>query len=152
MPGEAISTDANAAPSTARWQLWQRSFPHHETSVADARRFAAEAVTAWGITDRLDDVRLCVSEVATNALVHVAHPGAAVAAFEVRLTLDRATILLEVHDSGPGHPTRRAPTADAGHGRGLLLVDALADAWGVRAEPAGKTVWLLFRGRLCDGP
>jgi anti-sigma regulatory factor (Ser/Thr protein kinase) len=119
-----------------------RRFPHHETSVSAARTFAHEVLTGWGVTERLDDLRLCLSEVATNALLHAR---AAARGFEVCLTFDQDAVLLEVHDDGGGRPARQDPAAEDGNGRGLLLVDALADSWGVRDEPTGKTVWLFFR-------
>ncbi|WP_432122767.1 ATP-binding protein [Streptomyces sp. S1] len=48
----------------------QRRFPRARSSVPAARTFALEALAEWGITDRRDEIRLCVSELATNALLH----------------------------------------------------------------------------------
>jgi anti-sigma regulatory factor (Ser/Thr protein kinase) len=129
--------------------------------VARARTDAARILGSWGVTERLDDMRLCLSEIATNALIH-ASPTAngasgpnspnASAEFEVCLTLNRDSVLLEVHDSGGGHPTRRDPYPGDSNGRGLVLVDELADDWGIRGEPTGKTVWLLFKVGVMQDP
>jgi anti-anti-sigma factor len=87
----------------------------------------------------LADLELVASELATNAVQF------AQTAFEVRLELRGAEVLLEVTDSGTGVPTMGPePSALAPHGRGLRIVDAIADGWGVRAaQPGpGKTVWV----------
>ncbi|GHI04733.1 ATPase [Streptomyces cellostaticus] len=108
-----------------------------------ARKFAQEALTDWALAERSDDVLLCVSELATNALLHGVPVGRG---FVLRLTLHTDGVLrAEVHDSGPGEV--RAPDAapdaspESEHGRGLLLVAALADKWGVGERNPGKIVW-----------
>ncbi|MCP9956715.1 ATP-binding protein [Streptomyces sudanensis] len=84
---------------------------------------------------------LLTSELVTNALVHTAH-GAVVTA-----TLDGGVLRVEVRDFAPEPPAPRVPAPDGGtHGRGLLLVQALADEWGVRAQGVGKTVWFELLG------
>ncbi|WP_372503282.1 ATP-binding protein [Streptomyces rhizoryzae] len=124
--------------------MWQeRTFPHRGSSVSEARKFATEALSAWGVRDRLDDVCLCLSEVATNALVHASPPSFG---FLARLNISGPVVRLEVHDQGPGRPRRRHPNLDDPSGRGLLLVDELADEWGVDDQHGlGKTVWLTFK-------
>ncbi|MYS14013.1 ATP-binding protein, partial [Streptomyces sp. SID4982] len=52
---------------------------------------------------------------------------------------------VEVEDSSSALPRRREPQDDGVSGRGLLLVDMLADAWGVEARGGGKAVWCEFR-------
>ncbi|MFB6643488.1 ATP-binding protein, partial [Streptomyces chartreusis] len=53
-----------------------------------------------------------------------------------------ATLRVEVRDFVTGLPMSYVPNADDGtHGRGLVLVHALADAWGVTAHALGKVVW-----------
>lgn len=110
-------------------------------SVGAARRFARWSLVHWGISawERADDVSLCVSELATNALVHGAPPGRG---FLLRVRYDGAVLRVEVHDSGGGEPCV-ADEADEG-GRGLLLVAALADKWGVGQRDPGKVVWCEF--------
>ncbi|WP_171114387.1 MULTISPECIES: ATP-binding protein [Streptomyces] len=113
-------------------------------SVRLAREFTGEALTEWGVTERGDDVLLCVSELATNALLHGVPPGRG---FLVRLTLYPDGVLrVDVHDSGSGEVRTpdSSPDAEPEHGRGLLLVTALADKWGVGERDPGKIVWCEF--------
>ncbi|HET9383018.1 MAG TPA: ATP-binding protein [Streptomyces sp.] len=106
-----------------------------------ARAFALGTLAEWGRVDRCDDVRLCVSELATNALLHGVPPGRE---FCVTLVADGPLIRVEVRDSGDGIPqTGRGEVEDCG-GRGLRLVTALADGFGVTPSPPGKTVWAIF--------
>jgi anti-sigma regulatory factor (Ser/Thr protein kinase) len=112
-------------------------------SVGLAREFTREALTDWSAAERGDDVLLCVSELATNALLHGIPPGRG---FLLRLSVVPDRVLrIEVHDSGPGEirvPDARPP--DAENGRGFLLVAALADKWGVGERNPGKVVWCEF--------
>ncbi|WP_081236910.1 ATP-binding protein, partial [Streptomyces viridosporus] len=97
----------------------------------EARAFARRALDDWGVHERGDEVLLCVSEPATNALLHGVPPGRG---FLLRLLPygDRG-VRVEVHDSGggvPAVPRTEAREPEEG-GRGLLLVAGPADAWGV---------------------
>ena len=117
-----------------------------------ARRFTAETLTGWGLagTDRADDVLLCVSELATNALLHGVPPGRC---FRLDLGLDTDGVLrVEVHDGGPGEVRVPEWAWDAEDGRGLRLVRALADRWGVREREPGKVVWCEFTLEACPPP
>ncbi|MDT9688810.1 ATP-binding protein [Streptomyces sp. P9(2023)] len=120
----------------------QQRFPRSRFSVPAARTFAVNTATEWGATDRLDDVRLCVSELATNALLHGVPPGRE---FCVRLTTDGEVLRIEVRDSGDGRPSAQAPCADQITGRGLHIVRELADDCGVVEHVVGKTVWLAIK-------
>ncbi|MEU6480783.1 ATP-binding protein [Streptomyces sp. NPDC047017] len=115
-------------------------------SVPAARRFAVWSLHYWGLGGwrRAEDVSLCVSELATNALVHGVPPGRG---FLLRVRYDGRTVRVEVHDSGTGTGTPRIP--DEGDepgegGRGLFLVSALSDKWGVGERNPGKVVWAEF--------
>ncbi|MDI3408433.1 ATP-binding protein [Streptomyces cavernicola] len=110
-------------------------------SVPVARAFAREALGDWGLAPRADDVLLCVSELATNALLHGVPPGRG---FLVRLAYDGHVLRVELHDSGDGEPHIPCEARDEG-GHGLLLVSALADKWGVGARVPGKVVWCEFQ-------
>lgn len=118
-------------------------------SVSRARQFARTALADWDLDHLADDVLLCVSELATNALLHGVPPGRG---YRLCLSLDEGGLLrVEVHDSGTGEPRLPVPLpydGDEGEGesgRGLLLVSALADAWGVGERVPGKIVWCEFR-------
>ncbi|MFG2591675.1 ATP-binding protein [Streptomyces sp. NPDC048438] len=112
-------------------------------SVPLVRQFVRDALVDWACEVDLDDVLLCVSELATNALVHGVPPGRG---FRVQLTWG-SVLRIEVHDSGGGQVAEPAdPGPLAEYGRGLTLVGALADAWGVGERDPGKTVWCEFAG------
>ncbi|MFE1935298.1 ATP-binding protein [Streptomyces melanosporofaciens] len=118
------------------------SFARREHTAPAARGFITEALTQWQRTERIDDIRLCASELATNALLHGASEDGLVL---VRIELHDALLRLEVHDSGDGTPTMREPQATADDGRGLLLISAVADNWGVdQQQGPGKCVWATF--------
>ncbi|MBD0710595.1 MULTISPECIES: ATP-binding protein [unclassified Streptomyces] len=117
-------------------------YPRERRTVPLARDFARKALIDWGLDACADDVLLCVSELATNALRHGVPPGRG---YRLCLSLDRpGPLRVEVHDSGDGTPERREPADESG--RGLLLVDALADRWGVGPRSPGKIVWCEFTG------
>jgi anti-sigma regulatory factor (Ser/Thr protein kinase) len=123
--------------------------PAGPEAVATAR----EAVDrlAPGICDQaLDDLRLLVSEVVTNSLRHGRGLAEEVVALRVAVEGDRARA--EVLDGGPGFeppPSGPRPRGDAGWG--LVLVDALAERWGVERRE-GTRVWFELRlDRGCDG-
>ncbi|MEU1481524.1 ATP-binding protein [Streptomyces sp. NPDC005760] len=130
--------------------LRERFFRRDRRSAQAARRFTAEALAGWALaeTSRADDVLLCVSELVTNALLHGVPPGRQLRLF---LRYDGRALVVEVHDSGPGVP-HVVYDGDEG-GRGLLLVAALSDKWGVRERELGKTVWCEFMvGDTGEGP
>jgi anti-sigma regulatory factor (Ser/Thr protein kinase) len=114
-------------------------------SVRLAREFTRETLIDWAVPDRSDDVQLCVSELTTNALLHGVPPGRG---FRLCLALESDGVLrVEVHDSGPGEVCAPDASPESEHGRGLLLVSALADKWGVGERNPGKFVWCEFAAR-----
>ncbi|MGW5863270.1 ATP-binding protein [Streptomyces sp. NPDC055239] len=126
----------------------EREFAPHPSSVAEARTFVTDALSDWQLDGPLEDVRLCVSELATNAIKHGGAPerdAAPHSDFRVKVALDDARVRVEVHDRTQGLPAARHPGTDESDGRGLLLVSALADDWGVaRRLCTGKAVWAEF--------
>ncbi|MFE7778406.1 ATP-binding protein [Streptomyces sp. NPDC057445] len=98
----------------------------------------------WGGPGSAEVAELLISELVTNALIHT-DEGALVTA-----TVAPARLRVEVRDftSGPQEPQLPVPAAadDSTHGRGLVLVQNLADAWGVRAHALGKVVWFELDG------
>ncbi|MHC3453774.1 MULTISPECIES: ATP-binding protein [unclassified Streptomyces] len=105
-----------------------------------ARLLAAEQLDAWGLPP--DPARLIVAELATNAVVHGRVPGRG---FRLILTVSAPGVLrIEVADPrGEKAPARgSASPAPVEPGYGLLLVEELADHWGVLPGPFPcKTVW-----------
>jgi anti-sigma regulatory factor (Ser/Thr protein kinase) len=88
--------------------------------------------------DISESVALIASELATNCVRH-----ATASTFEVRVERLADRIVIEVEDDGVGDPVVRSPGPDDTSGRGLQIVSALADDWGVVPSPTsrGKTVW-----------
>jgi anti-sigma regulatory factor (Ser/Thr protein kinase) len=128
--------------TTRHFVLRERFFRRDRQSVPAARKFVRWALIDWDLIEgfRADDVLLCVSELSTNALVHGVPPGRG---FRLYLRYDGAVLRVEVHDPGPGIP-QVVHTADDEGGRGLLLVAAVADEWGVGERRPGKVVWCEF--------
>jgi anti-sigma regulatory factor (Ser/Thr protein kinase) len=106
-----------------------------------ARLLATEWLRTWdlpcGLTDTAEHV---VAELATNAATHGRLPARN---FHVALHATTHALRIEVTDTrGDDLPRRQPPTPDAESGRGLLLVEALSDRWGVELGPTPrKTVW-----------
>ncbi|WP_432494822.1 SpoIIE family protein phosphatase [Kineococcus auxinigenes] len=111
--------------------------PADVRAVAQARTFLRTALNAWGAADLLDEAELVLSELVTNALVHTD------CATGVLLRYDRGAqrLTISVQDRSTRHPRERHADADALGGRGLGIVEAVADDWGVWVEGDGKTVW-----------
>ncbi|MEU6536298.1 ATP-binding protein [Streptomyces sp. NPDC047000] len=112
-----------------------------------ARRLAVHRLDVWGVpygSETSDTVALVVAELASNAALHGCVPGRD---FELRLRCDRGAgvVRVEVADTHPAQPEPPQPgtdTTDADGGRGLLLVAAVAERWGVTTRTGpGKTVW-----------
>ncbi|MGW5864651.1 ATP-binding protein [Streptomyces sp. NPDC055239] len=124
-------------------ETMQRFFDGRPESVCQARTFTTDILTEWGLLGRVEDIRLCVSELATNALVHGTAPGHG---FLVKLDADEEVVRLEVHDSRRQHPEARQAVGTDTSGRGLVLVNELADGWGAEDRtPLGKIVWSRFK-------
>ncbi|AIS01865.1 ATP-binding protein [Streptomyces glaucescens] len=128
--------------SSVRAVGWARSLPMN-TGPKAARDWAREHLDSLGWThsapQTVDDVLLTVSELVTNAHVH-AHSTA-----RLVLAWDGQCLHVTVHDDVRALPTPREPSRDGLGGRGMLLVDALADEWEARPCPDGKSVTACFR-------
>lgn len=111
--------------------------------VGRARRWARSRLAGSGIGDDeslAETLILLVSELVTNAVVHTGCPAV------LRLSLplveaESATVRLEVADRSDRAPVPRCVDGDQTGGRGLALVDGLADRWGWSPEGAYKRIW-----------
>ena len=119
---------------------WLR-LPLSSENVAYARRFTRMVVElSGGSAVALDDAELIVSELFTNVVVHVDQEPAELGAL-VAFARRGDMLRLEVHDAGePVAQPEEPETTDEG-GRGLWIVGALAERWGVSETPVGKCVW-----------
>ncbi|WRZ47679.1 ATP-binding protein [Streptomyces sp. NBC_01314] len=112
-------------------------------AVPEARRALRELLRQWGRPGRSEIAELLTSELVTNALIHTDHDAVLTA------TVSPCGLHVEVRDFVGRRPKPRVPNADdSTHGRGLFLVQALADAWGVRTHGVGKSVWFDLDGGL----
>lgn len=136
---EKRAGEARGGPD--RGQLTRRLGRADLRAVPEVRRALRELLGHWGKPGRAETAELLTSELVTNALVHTDHE-----AF-VTATLGPHGLRVEVRDFVGHHPEPRVPNADDGtNGRGLILVQSLADAWGVRAHGVGKAVWFELDG------
>lgn len=105
-------------------------------AVPETRRALRELLRQWGRPGRSEIAELLTSELVTNALVHTDRDAV------VTATVGPRALRVEVRDFVAHRPRMRIPEAgESTHGRGLVLVQSLADAWGVRAHGVGKSVW-----------
>jgi anti-sigma regulatory factor (Ser/Thr protein kinase) len=112
------------------------SLPAQPDSPAAARALIRQTLDTWGIQGPPVDTALVVaSELTTNAVLH------ARSEFAVSLRRVHGRVRIEVRDESPQRPTPRQPMPEAISGRGLLLVTALSDSWGVDTHDHGKTTW-----------
>ncbi|MEV0775368.1 SpoIIE family protein phosphatase [Streptomyces sp. NPDC050428] len=127
-----------ASPGRTGGRLQQQVGRGEPEALASARHMVRAAVRAWGAGDRSDDIELVSDELMTNALTHT--DGGATVTVRVlpgperRLRVeveDRSSVLPRIQDAGETGIS----------GRGLVLVDVLADEWGVESRGGGKSVW-----------
>lgn len=120
---------------------------HHADlrSVPEVRRALRALLRPCLAEDQAATAELLASEVLTNALIHSDHDALFTA------TVHDGSLRVEVRDFTGRPPRPRTPRPhEATSGRGLLLVEALADDWGVRRHGVGKAVWFEL-GPVHDG-
>ncbi|MER5804420.1 ATP-binding protein [Streptomyces mirabilis] len=136
---EEEATDGTREPAAA--QLRRRLARADLRAVPEARRALRELLRHWGKPEKSEIAELLTSELVTNALIHTDHDAVLTA------TVGPRGLHVEVRDFVGRRPRLRVPIADDGtHGRGLVLVQSLADAWGVRPHGVGKSVWFELDG------
>lgn len=110
------------------------------------RRFLREHLEHWGVDDdTIESAQLCASELVNNVIMH------ARSAFELNAHLEDRALTVTVRDLGggaPGEARPHAPVVDEDamrvFGRGLTLVDAIADRWGSEADAYGTIAWFVL--------
>ena len=112
----------------------EQEFPAERASPAAARRFVVGCLRTAG-EDVDDGLAVIVSELVTNAVIH------ARSSCRVEVCVDGSGVRISVHDADPRLPEPQPHEPRRVTGRGLLLVDALSDRWGVTPVPGGKVVW-----------
>jgi PAS domain-containing protein/anti-sigma regulatory factor (Ser/Thr protein kinase) len=123
-----------------------RTFAAEPIASRQARYFVVEWLEAHNRGEFADRIGLAVSELAANAVLHTTRP------FTVGLELGDGTVRLELVDSAPTRMAVPVPTSGSAvditsiseTGRGLQIVGALANRWGIVVDPNVKTVWAEF--------
>lgn len=113
----------------------QLQIPPVSSGIGEARRFTRDQMNAWGAADLVETATLVISELVTNAILHSGE-GAV-----LTLALNDGTFRAEVRDTSPVTPVVRSYSETATTGRGMVIVDALAAAWGSFPVDGGKVVW-----------
>lgn len=100
-----------------------------------ARAFLRSALQTWELDGFGAVTELLTDELVANVVHHVGSP------MTVRASVEGAALRIEVDDPSTEMPKLRSPGPHEAHGRGILLVDALATQWGTDIHDHGKTVW-----------
>ena len=109
--------------------------PPQADSPARARQYVERVLAHRCPPAIVEAASLLVSELVTNAVRHAG------TTLTLKITSGRDKVRIEVRDHSERMPEMRVPRSGAS-GRGLLLVDRIAQSWGTQPEPDGKTVWL----------
>jgi anti-sigma regulatory factor (Ser/Thr protein kinase) len=123
-----------------------------------ARGFVSVTLNSWGLDALTDVIELLVSELSTNVVRASMNPDGTVRYDDdgklpllwIRLLFDHERLMLEVWDTLPaslGAPVARHPDPDEESGRGLEIIEMLAEDWGWETVPgwAGKKVWAILK-------
>ncbi|MFF6991731.1 ATP-binding protein [Streptomyces sp. NPDC010273] len=124
---------------------WDLAFTADPEEVAALRRIMRLHLGTWGLHDVTDGAQLCVSELVSNVITHV---GAGTPA-TLAVSMNGSCLRIEVHDPDTRVlPTLVDATSASEGGRGMALVDAVADRWGVLLRPDRKVTWCELETRL----
>ena len=112
------------------------TFPRKRDAVCRARRLTRLALKDWNLTDLSDSAVLICSELVTNSVEHARGNS-------LRLTVTRRFryVRISVVDLSRTLPSTQRAGASSEHGRGLIIVGALASEWDTDPLPWGKRVW-----------
>ncbi|MEV7865525.1 ATP-binding protein [Streptomyces sp. NPDC088124] len=136
-------TDHSGLPVVLRWN-------RHASSAGLARWELCKILSDWGLSALEEPALLVLSELVTNAVRHArVSPGREI---ETHFLPASGGLRLEVHDASSEQPRQRVPELDECGGRGLMLVEALAEQWGVSdRDGVGKVVWALLSAPSASG-
>ncbi|MGE7436129.1 SpoIIE family protein phosphatase [Kitasatospora sp. NPDC001175] len=134
------------AGGLAAQQLRRRIGQADLARISELRGELRDALRRWGVVELVDTAELLASELVTNAIRHTDRDAMFTARLYREASRDggatgRARLRVEVEDESDLWPTRRTPGEQASSGRGLMLVEALADGWGVEPRGTGKRMW-----------
>jgi anti-sigma regulatory factor (Ser/Thr protein kinase) len=138
-------------------RAWCVVVPHHARGARQARHRIAGELAGSISSELLADAVAVVAELVGNAIRHASPlPGDVIrVAWRVRAGVSRQLLEVRVTDGGAvNEPRQRTVGPDAVDGRGLAIVAALADRWGVERDGLGQSVWaeLSFPHRAAEQP
>ncbi|MGW0879521.1 ATP-binding protein [Streptomyces sp. NPDC002671] len=117
---------------------WDLPFLADPREVAALRRVLRLHLKVWGLPEVIDAAQLCVSELVSNVIAHVGHETPTTLA----VSMNGSYLRVEVHDpDARALPTLLQAGLDSEAGRGMALVDATADRWGVELRADRKVTW-----------
>ena len=115
--------------------------PPTAASVPVARRLVRQLMQAWGARQDRDDAALLLTELVANVVDHVAGS----ACLTVEVTFSDDWLRVAVVDCSPTRPTLQPFDTGRPRGRGMLMVETVADRWGCEGHRDGKRVWFELR-------
>lgn len=119
-------------------RAWDVSFLAEPEELAGLRRVIRERLELWGLADIVQDAQLCASELVANVIEHVGRGTPA----RLAVSMSGRRLRLEVSDPDTrALPTLGAQTYEHERGRGLMLVDGVAERWGVVLRGDSKVTW-----------
>jgi anti-sigma regulatory factor (Ser/Thr protein kinase) len=110
-------------------------------SVPAARHVVLELLPAWGLPHDREDAALLVTELVSNVMDHV--QGEAILTLELAVSDD--WLRIAVVDGSSVRPVVQELSQDRPRGRGMRMVEAIADRWGAEDHQGGKRVWFELR-------
>lgn len=132
-----------------RGERYRLVAPNTPTAPRVARDFVGTLLRITGHPGLVDDARLCVSEVVSNAYCHTRS-----ALVRVDVTVNRHQVVVHVTDDEPGRLPKPGAEPHAEGGRGLVIVESLTDRWGTTTRGGrvrtAKTVWFVLVERAPD--
>jgi anti-sigma regulatory factor (Ser/Thr protein kinase) len=135
-------------------RAWCVVVPHHARGARLARHRLAGELSPVVSAELLADAVAVIAELVGNAIRHAtALPGDVIrVAWRVRTAGARQLLEVRVTDGGGDEPQQREVGLDSIDGRGLAIVSALADSWGVDRDGLGQSVWAQLSGPSATHP
>ncbi|WP_329119240.1 ATP-binding protein [Streptomyces sp. NBC_01465] len=117
---------------------WDLEFTAEPREVGALRRILCMHLRLWGLHEAVESAQLCVSELVSNVITHVGEGTPTT----LGVSMNGTYLRIEIHDPDTRVlPTLLAATEDSESGRGMTLVDAVSERWGVQLRADRKVTW-----------
>ena len=114
--------------------------PNRPDSTPAGRAFLARLLDGWGVPDEvIDDASLLATELLSNAVRH------GTGLVTLRVEVEDGVVHVGVHDDSAGVPVVESSDPTSLGGRGMFIVECVADDWGSDPDDLGKTVWFRLK-------